>query len=154
MLRHFFVFVIFSLFLTPAFAQTQADSVNNHPLVDTIAKHTLADSLIKHSPDSVVKRSGRKRKKIKHPVIDSTSNNSAVDSVAKRALIDSTSKHIAVDSVAKHPLIDSAAKILPIDNSKKKLPVKAPDKAPPSMTTIAIKHSPIKTLSDEKYNTL
>jgi hypothetical protein len=140
MLRHLFVFVIFSLFLTPVFAQTQADSVNRHPLVDTVAKHTPADSASKQPlADTVIKHSpvGRKRKKIsvKHP------------------LIDSASKHSAVDSVVKHPVIDSAVKKLPVNNSKKKLPVKITDKAP-AINNVAVKHSPIKTLSDERYNTL
>ncbi len=66
MLRHLFVFVIFSLFLTPVFAQTQADSLSSHPLVDTVANHTPADSLIKHPlADSVIKQfsCGRKRKR-------------------------------------------------------------------------------------------
>jgi hypothetical protein len=158
MLRHLFVFVIFSLFLTPVFAQTQADSVNRHPLVDTVAKHTPADSASKQPlADTVIKHSpvGRKRKKIsvKHPLIDSASKHSAVDSVVKHPLIDSASKHSAADSVVKHPVIDSAVKKLPVNNSKKKLPVKITDKAP-AINNVAVKHSPIKTLSDERYNTL
>jgi hypothetical protein len=158
MLRHLFVFVIFSLFLTPVFAQTQADSVNRHPLVDTVAKHTPADSASKQPlADTVTKHSpaGRKRKKIsvKHPLIDSASKHSAVDSVVKHPLIDSASKHSAADSVVKHPVIDSAVKKLPVNNGKKKLPVKITDKAP-AINNVAIKHSPIKTLSDERYNTL
>ena len=138
MLRHLFVFVIFSLFLTPVFAQSQADSVNSHPRVDTVAKHTTADSVSKQPlTDTVIKHSGRKRKKIsvKHP------------------LIDSVSKHSAVDSVVKHPVIDSAAKKPTVNNGKKKLPLKITDKAP-ALNNVAVKHSPIKTLSDERYNTL
>jgi hypothetical protein len=174
MLRHLLVFVIFSLFLTPVFAQTQADSVNRHPLVDTVAKHTPADSVSKQPlADTVIKHSSRKRKKIsvkhplidsvskhsaidsvvKHPVIDSVSKHSAIDSVVKHPLIDGVPKHSVVDSVVKHPVIDSAAKKLPVNNSKKKLPVKITDKAP-AINNVAIKHSPIKTLSDERYNTL
>ena len=65
MLRHLLVFVIFSLFLTPVFAQSQADSVNSHPRVDTVAKHTTADSVSKQPlTDTVIKHSGRKRKKL------------------------------------------------------------------------------------------
>jgi hypothetical protein len=174
MLRHLFVFVIFSLFLTPVFAQTKADSVNSHPLVDTVAKYTHADSASKQPlADTVIKHSGRKRKKIsvKHPLNDSTSKHSAVDSVVKHSLIDSASKHSGVDSVVKHPLIDSASKHSGVDsvvkypvidsaakkptgnNGNKKLPVKITDKALP-INNVAIKHSPIKTLSDERYNTL
>ena len=174
MLRHLFVFVIFSLFLTPVFAQTQTDSVNSHPLVDTVAKHTHADSASKQPlADTVIKHSGRKRKKIsvKHPVIDSASKHSAVDSVVnhplidsaskhstvdsmvKHPVIDSASKHSAIDSVVKHPVIDSAARKPTVNNDKKKLPVKITAKAP-APNNVAIKHSPIKTLSDERYNTL
>ena len=158
MLRHLFVFIIFSLFLTSAFAQTQVDSMNNHQLVDTVAKPAPADSVIKQQlADTLIKYSpvSRKRKKIsvKHPLIDSSLNHSAVDSVVKHPSIDSASKRSAADSVVKHPVVDSAAKNLSADTGKKQPPVKKTTKLP-AVNAVVVKHSPIKTLSDERYNTL
>ncbi|WP_426668880.1 hypothetical protein ACPPVU_21970 [Mucilaginibacter sp. McL0603] len=117
MLRHLFVFVIFSLFLTSAFAQTQTDSVNSHPTVDTVVKHSPTDSAVKNSKINT---------KVKHPHAGRIS------------------KQSTVDSVIKHPLVDSSAKQPPVKKAAKL----------PAVNTVVIKHSPIKTLSDERYNIL
>jgi hypothetical protein len=144
MLRHLFVIVIFSLFLTSAFAQTHLDSVNNHQLVDTVAKPTPADSVVKKQLVDTA---------VKHSSADSVIKNSKIDSLVKNSHTDSLSKQSPVDTAVKRPLVDSTAKHSPVNGSKKQPPVKKTDKLP-AVNAVVIKHSPIKTLSDEKYNTL
>jgi hypothetical protein len=111
------------LFLVPVFAQTREDSVKNNPVIDTAAKHPDADTIVKKQIDTV-----------KHATIDSAAKVHPADSVMKPATIDSASIH---------------------HKAALKAPKKSPDKTmakPPVLVDAGPKHSPVKTISDLKYN--
>ena len=124
MVKRLFFTLLFVSFLITSFAQTQTDSVSNHPIVDTTAKRQLKDSVAIHpSVDSLIKRS-------------------SADSVVKHKLADSIIKPSSVDSsVVKHKTTDSSTKHLPAKNV-----VKQPAE------NIEPQHSTVKTINDTRYN--
>ena len=131
MLKCLPVFILLLLFFGTVGAQKKTDSITTHPVTDTVAKPSPVDSAINHTPaDSVVK----------HPP-DSVKKFLVKDTVAKQ-LPDTNPRHVSADSVMK-PAKDSAARHQPIKNIPKKAP-----------TGAVIKRSPVKTLSDERYNAL
>jgi hypothetical protein len=95
MVKRLFFTLLFVSFLITSFAQTQTDSVSNHPIVDTTAKRQLNDSVAIHpSADSVVK----------HKLADSVIKPSSVDSsVVKHKTTDSSAKHLPAKNVVKQP---------------------------------------------------
>ncbi len=77
----------------------------------------------------------------KRSAVDSTAKHLPVDSAVKHPVIDTTVKHLPVDSVAKHSIADSSAK----HSATKKVVKDSPYE-------VVFQHSPIKGLSDTRYN--
>jgi len=114
---------LYLLFFMPVLGQTHEDSVKNNPVTDTIAKRAAVDSIAKKQIDTV--------------------KSVAVDSAVKTHPADSTEKHAVVDSASmgRKSAIKTAGK-----SSIKAV-------AKPSVVTDAEpKHSPVKTISDLRYN--
>ena len=79
---------------------------------------------------------------------DSLKNNP--DTVAKKQI--DTAKHAAMDSIVKHTTPDSSAiSLRPVVKKAKKSPAKTVTKQA-VVTDTELKHSPVKTISDLKYN--
>jgi hypothetical protein len=81
---------------------------------------------------------------------DSLKNNPAIDTVAKKQV--DTAKHAAVDSIAKHNTSDSASVNNKPAVKKKKKSLAKTATQPAVVTEVESKRSPIKTISDLKYN--
>ena len=122
MVKRLFFTLLFVSFLITSFAQTQTDSVSNHPIVDTTSKHQLNDSVAMH------------------PSIDSLIKRSSADSVVKHKLADSVIKPSSTDSsVVKHKATDSA------HLRAKNVPKQLVENTEPQ-------HSTVKTINDTRYN--
>ena len=123
MLKRLFFTLLCMLFLIPAFAQTLDDSVKNNPAVDTTAKRPTADSIEKKKADTT-----------KLVVIDSSIKSHPADSAEKHSIIDSAStRHKSMIKTTKKPPVKALIK-----------PTVASDSEP--------KHSPVKSISDLRYN--
>lgn len=130
MLKQLLFTLLFMLFLIPVFAQTHEDSVKNNPVADSMAKRPVADTPIKKQvAGSVVK-----------PERPDTGRHISLDSVAKVRPADSVIKQSNAES---GPVIHK-----PADSSLKHVSVKVVIK-PPAPDP---KHSPVKTISDTRYN--
>lgn len=110
------------LIFVPVFAQTHQDSLKNNPIIDT-AKRAAADSIAKKQVDTA-----------KHAAIDSSIKSHQADSTEKHAVIDTTS--------ARYKSVIKAAKKSPVKTLVR----------PPVVANDEPKHSPVKTISDVKYN--
>lgn len=142
MLKRLLVFILSLLVFVVARSQTVSDSLTKSPVVDTTLKQQPADTSAKHQ------------------LTDSTSaRQRPADTVVKRHPADSMIQHTTVDTVVKHQALDTVANVSPaipakkaqhIKNTVKHVPAEKTQKSP--HTPVAIKHSPIKTLSDRQYN--
>jgi len=162
MIKHLLVFVLLiSVFTT---AKSQTDTLNKSPAADTTVKHPVIDTLVKHpATDSL----------IQHKFVDTLPRRMPVDSAAKHLPADTLVKHTVVDSLVKHPAGDTVVQNPPVikppaDSVSNHSPVNATVKHPAVSNSVKhaavesalksqpvvviIKHSPIKTLSDKKYN--
>ena len=175
-------FVLLLLVFVSARAQTKKDSIIWHLRPDTAisnstlptraaTKHFATDTATKHLPvDSTAK---------KLPVDSAIAKPLPIGGAPKKSVVDSTVvKHLVVDSVAKKAHVDSAIvkQIVPDDVTKKPKPdsvmnrpvvaikTKSPEGAgkephpkvlaKPPAAAPELKHSTVKTLSDERYNSL
>jgi hypothetical protein len=124
------------------------DSSTNHkPGSDSLVKKPPADTLIKHSSDTVVTRTG----------IDTLVKHLPVDSLIKRPPTDTLTKNQSTDSIRVKPVhTDSVSRRKPPDNTVITRPVAKPavTKKPAVAAVAEIKHSPLKTIDDERYNML
>jgi hypothetical protein len=144
MLKHLPVFIVLILFFSAARAQTHADSTKNLPadsikkivVIDTISKKAAIDTIVKKDSANVRLKTDTAIKSA--IVVKSSADSSMIDSVAKRSAIVKS----IIDSAAKRPKIDSSAK----HSTDKKLVKRS------AAPALVVKHSPIKTLSDERYN--
>lgn len=174
MIKRLPVFILLVLLFGAVHAQTHEGSTKNLPasviekvqLVDTTGKKVTGDTIVKKAvADTITKKTVidtavKKDTANLHVKTDTTIKTlvvkPAVDSAASKPVVDSLAKTSAivkplVDSVAKQPKIDSVT-IVKSPENKKSGTYSVKVKITPPPPDKVIKHSPIKTLSDERYN--
>jgi len=124
MIKQLFLSVLFLVVFATVFAQSKPDSAVKAP-VDTINKMQPDSTVQQHKTDTTGKKA----------LVDSMQN--YADSTAKQVPV----KHHAASPI-KHPHTDSVAKVQPRKIDKH------------ASTDNVLKHSTVKTLSDERYTIL
>ena len=148
------------------------EKVVQYQPVDTVVKHPKTDSVVNHpSADTVATHVAKVDTVRAHPKVDSLADSPAVkgkpdtlarqwraDSLAATHHADSLAKQTKVDSLTKpNPVVDNVPKPLTVDSVARsvaevaKTPLVKSD-VKPSVPAVVIKHSPIKGLSDNRYN--
>jgi hypothetical protein len=181
MLKHLPLIISLFLFL-PAVAQTPTDSLSKHPAdtaksatpPDSIMRKQLIESVKGLPSDSIARQ--QHADFLKKQTADSLAKVNqfkAADSLAKKLAADSLLKQIHVDSIKQTPTdtgtkvtqpvkeikADTTAKMVQPVADVKKTEMdstvhlsKTKAAAKPPAADEALKHSPIKTINDKKYN--
>src|SRR3978361_1943245 len=98
---------------------------------------THSDSVKQMLVDTISK--SPKADKTKRPVVDT----------GKHVPADTVIKHVPADTVIRHAPADTVIKHIPVDSTTKHSPAKGVVK---KILVDTLVHSPLKTLSDKKYN--
>jgi hypothetical protein len=134
MIKQLLLIFFFLFVFANAYAQTRDDSTATRPTDSTIKKPT-ADTALKSK------------------TVDTTEQHAVGDSVAKHKPADTTLKRRVTDTVVKPTPTDSVISKQKTPDGAGKRPVKNAVKQPTAVPPATI-HSPVKTLSDERYNML